>query len=55
MKHTLLQNSNHKDIAKFKLPERLELVAEFPLSKMGKVSKQTLIQMAKEMHEQSNT
>lgn len=40
-----------KDIAKFKLPERLELVAEFPLSKMGKVSKQTLIQWAKELPE----
>ena len=31
-----------KGIAKFKLPERLELVDEFPLSKFGKVSKQTL-------------
>ncbi|GAC1399375.1 MAG: (2,3-dihydroxybenzoyl)adenylate synthase [Ktedonobacteraceae bacterium] len=31
-----------KDIAKFKFPERLEVVDEFPLSKFGKVSKQTL-------------
>ena len=29
-------------IAKFKLPERLELVESFPLSPIGKVSKQTL-------------
>lgn len=36
-----------KHIAKFKLPERLELVEEFPLSKMGKVSKQALVQWAK--------
>lgn len=38
-----------KNIAKFKLPERLELVEEFPLSKMGKVSKQVLVQWAKEL------
>ncbi len=31
-----------KHIAKFKLPERLEVVDEFPLSKFGKVSKPTL-------------
>jgi 2,3-dihydroxybenzoate-AMP ligase len=31
-------------IAKFKLPERLELVAEFPLSPFGKVSKQKLVE-----------
>jgi non-ribosomal peptide synthetase component E (peptide arylation enzyme) len=32
-------------IAKFKLPERLELVAEFPLSPFGKVSKQKLVEI----------
>ena len=33
-------------IAKFKLPERLELVEEFPLSKVGKVAKNILSQWA---------
>ncbi|GAC1353720.1 MAG: (2,3-dihydroxybenzoyl)adenylate synthase [Ktedonobacteraceae bacterium] len=36
-----------KGIAKFKLPERLELISELPLSKVGKVLKQILIQQAK--------
>jgi 2,3-dihydroxybenzoate-AMP ligase len=31
-----------RGIAKFKLPERLELVDDFPLSKFGKISKQVL-------------
>jgi 2,3-dihydroxybenzoate-AMP ligase len=31
-----------KQIAKFKLPERLELVQEFPLTSVGKVSKKDL-------------
>jgi 2,3-dihydroxybenzoate-AMP ligase len=31
-----------QEIAKHKLPERLEVVAEFPLSPFGKVSKKTL-------------
>lgn len=31
-----------KEIAKFKLPERLELVSEFPLTNIGKVSKKDL-------------
>ena len=31
-----------KDIAKFKLPERLEIVNEFPLTNVGKVSKKDL-------------
>ncbi len=34
-----------KEIAKFKLPERLELVSEFPVSTFGKVSKKTLAEM----------
>jgi 2,3-dihydroxybenzoate-AMP ligase len=33
-----------KEIAKFKLPERLEIVAEFPLSAFGKVSKKALVE-----------
>ncbi len=33
-----------KEIAKFKLPERLELVDEFPVSTFGKVSKKALVE-----------
>jgi 2,3-dihydroxybenzoate-AMP ligase len=33
-----------KEIAKFKLPERLEIVADFPLSTFGKVSKKALVE-----------
>jgi 2,3-dihydroxybenzoate-AMP ligase len=32
-----------KEIAKFKLPERLEVLADFPVSTFGKVSKKTLV------------
>ena len=34
-----------KEIAKFKLPERLQLMTEFPLSTFGKVSKKVLAEM----------
>jgi len=34
-----------KEIAKFKLPERLEILPDFPLSTFGKVSKKTLVEM----------
>jgi 2,3-dihydroxybenzoate-AMP ligase len=34
-----------KEIAKYKLPERLEIMADFPLSPFGKVSKKTLAEM----------
>jgi len=34
-----------KEIAKFKLPERLEILGEFPVSAFGKVSKKTLVEM----------
>lgn len=37
-----------KEIAKYKLPERLEIVREFPLSKFGKVSKSALVQIITE-------
>ena len=37
---------NAKEIAKFKLPERLELLTEFPVSTFGKVSKKALSEMA---------
>jgi len=35
-----------KEIAKFKLPERLLLVDDFPVSTFGKVSKKMLSEMA---------
>ena len=42
-----------KEIAKFKLPERLEIMQDFPLSPFGKVSKKTLTEMiAKKMAEE---
>lgn len=34
-----------KEMAKFKLPERLEVVSEFPVSTFGKVSKKSLAEM----------
>jgi 2,3-dihydroxybenzoate-AMP ligase len=34
-----------KEIAKYKLPERLEILADFPLSTFGKVSKKQLTEM----------
>ncbi|MDA0239443.1 MAG: AMP-binding protein [Proteobacteria bacterium] len=36
---------NGKEIAKFKLPERLEILDEFPVSSFGKVSKKDLVAM----------
>jgi len=41
-----------KEIAKFKLPERLELLAEFPVSTFGKVSKKALVEMVARKLEQ---
>jgi 2,3-dihydroxybenzoate-AMP ligase len=43
----LAQYLLQKDIAKFKLPERLEILDELPLSRVGKVLKQALIEQAK--------
>lgn len=34
-----------KEIAKYKLPERLEIMSDFPLSTFGKVSKKALVEM----------
>jgi 2,3-dihydroxybenzoate-AMP ligase len=34
-----------KEIAKFKLPERLEVMSDFPLSKFGKVAKNVMVEM----------
>ena len=36
---------SEKEIAKFKLPERLEILPDFPLSTFGKVSKKALVEM----------
>jgi 2,3-dihydroxybenzoate-AMP ligase len=36
---------HRKEIARFKLPERVELMGEFPVSTFGKVSKKTLVEM----------
>src|SRR5262249_49502565 len=33
-----------KEIARFKLPERLEIMSDFPLSAFGKVSKKALVE-----------
>jgi len=41
-----------KEIAKFKLPERLEIVPEFPVSTFGKVSKKTLVELVTKRLEQ---
>ena len=41
-----------KEIAKYKLPERLEIVNEFPVSAFGKVSKKTLAEMVTRKLEQ---
>ena len=37
-----------KEIAKFKLPERLELIDELPVSTFGKVSKKLLTELISE-------
>ena len=46
-----------KEIARFKLPERLEVLEELPLSRAGKVMKQALVEQAKALvtkgHEKS--
>ena len=36
---------SEKEIAKYKLPERVEIMTDFPLSTFGKVSKKTLVEM----------
>ena len=36
---------SEKEIARFKLPERLEILPEFPVSTFGKVSKKALVEM----------
>jgi acyl-CoA synthetase (AMP-forming)/AMP-acid ligase II len=43
-----------KEIAKFKLPERVEVVTDFPLSTFGKVSKKTLVETVAKKLEQEH-
>jgi 2,3-dihydroxybenzoate-AMP ligase len=43
-----------KGVAKFKLPERLELVEDFPLTRIGKVSKSLLVERAQVSLKQEN-
>ena len=44
----LLAHLEAQEVARFKLPERLEVIDEFPLSPFGKVSKKTLVEMITE-------
>ena len=44
-----------KEIAKYKLPERLETMADFPLSTFGKVSKKSLVEMVSKKIEAERT
>src|SRR5262245_38152809 len=46
--HDLARFLSDAGLARFKLPERVELVAEFPLSPFGKVSKQALTKLIAE-------
>ncbi len=41
----LVEYLKGKEIARFKLPERLELLDDFPVSTFGKVSKKTLAEV----------
>lgn len=44
----LVEYLKGEEIARFKLPERLEILNSFPLSTFGKVSKKDLVEMIKE-------
>jgi 2,3-dihydroxybenzoate-AMP ligase len=46
---------HEKEIARFKLPERLELMGDFPVSTFGKVSKKTLVEMVSKKLEMERT
>jgi 2,3-dihydroxybenzoate-AMP ligase len=41
----LVEFLKEREIAKFKLPERLEILSDFPVSAFGKVSKKALVEM----------
>jgi 2,3-dihydroxybenzoate-AMP ligase len=44
----LVEFLKDREIAKFKLPERLEILSDFPVSTFGKVSKKALVEMVTE-------
>jgi len=41
-----------KQIAKFKFPERIEIMSDFPVSAFGKVSKKALVELVTKKLEQ---
>jgi 2,3-dihydroxybenzoate-AMP ligase len=43
--NSLIDFLKTKEIARFKLPERMEVFADFPMSTFGKVSKKTLVEI----------
>jgi 2,3-dihydroxybenzoate-AMP ligase len=51
----LVEFLKNKEIAKFKLPERLELLPDFPVSTFGKVSKKALVEMVTAKLERERT
>jgi 2,3-dihydroxybenzoate-AMP ligase len=51
----LVEFLKEKEIAKFKLPERLELLPDFPVSTFGKVSKKALVEMVAAKLERERT
>ncbi len=50
----LVEFLKDKEIAKFKLPERLEILSDFPVSTFGKVSKKALVEMVAAKLEREN-
>jgi 2,3-dihydroxybenzoate---[aryl-carrier protein] ligase len=51
----LVEFLKEREIAKFKLPERLEILPDFPVSTFGKVSKKALVEMVTAKLERENT
>jgi 2,3-dihydroxybenzoate-AMP ligase len=50
----LVEFLKEREIAKFKLPERLEILPDFPVSTFGKVSKKALVEMVTAKLEREN-
>jgi 2,3-dihydroxybenzoate-AMP ligase len=50
----LVEFLKDREIAKFKLPERLEILSDFPVSTFGKVSKKALVEMVTAKLEREN-
>jgi len=51
----LVEFLKDREIAKFKLPERLEILSDFPVSTFGKVSKKALVEMVTAKLERERT